>query len=338
MPLNQAIAVTHVSTLSTGTDAYIAVIDPGWTNFGVPHGGYMISLLLKACIHRQSKTRSPDCAHLAANFIRVSKLTEVNIEVKVVNEGKNFTYLDAVAKQDGNINISATFVFTNLPSIDSEIPARGFTLSPPHPQARRIPLPTHPSEARITPTDAAFNFSDHMKWAEDQVIQKRNEASWTKGNSSPIEVEPQRPGLEWGAWYELTDKEDIIDPAKLVVFADTFMDSPALLAPPNSISRRNGWFPTLGISMDFYFKLGDAFSSPTPLFAPRTVGLYSFGKFIVEGRHDQSVEVWTAPASIGSEGLIDKDWRSKAKILAVSTQAGLTIPLPDRNGSPSSKL
>lgn len=62
--------------------------------------------------------------------------------------------------------------------------------------------------------------------------------------------------------------------------------------------------------------------------ASHTVGLYSTSKFVSEGRHDITVEVWSAPGGLGV-GELEKDgeeWRRKCQVLGVSTQMALTIP------------
>lgn len=45
-----------------------------------------------------------------------------------------------------------------------------------------------------------------------------------------------------------------------------------------------------------------------------------------EGRHDEYVELWTAPANVGSSAREEPDWREKQICLAVSTQMALAIP------------
>lgn len=72
------------------------------------------------------------------------------------------------------------------------------------------------------------------------------------------------------------------------------------------------------------------FKSPIPrpseVYAGRTVGLYSSGKFLNNGRHDAYVEVWSAPSNIG-EGVDSDDWRDKQVCLAVATQMASIIPM-----------
>ncbi|KAI5480212.1 hypothetical protein MNV49_001540 [Pseudohyphozyma bogoriensis] len=60
-------------------------------------------------------------------------------------------------------------------------------------------------------------------------------------------------------------------------------------------------------------------------FAPNTVGCFSTGKQIHEGRHEQIVEVWSAPGPIGGEENKDPEWRKKSALLVTATQIALSV-------------
>lgn len=81
----------------------------------------------------------------------------------------------------------------------------------------------------------------------------------------------------------------------------------------------------MAISIDFKHRIP---SVGTLGIHPRTAGLFMTTGFMLEGRHDLTVEVWTAPCSIGAAGLepIDPNWRDKQVCLAVGTQLALTVP------------
>lgn len=86
----------------------------------------------------------------------------------------------------------------------------------------------------------------------------------------------------------------------------------------------HSWYPTMVISIEF--------KSPIPTssnYAPRTVGLYSSGRFMnnPQGRHDGYVEIWTAPEGKETDG-----WRDQQVCLAVSTQMSLTVPMEVNRG------
>lgn len=133
------------------------------------------------------------------------------------------------------------------------------------------------------------------------------------------------------------------------LFADLFHNGPETLAPHEqpgpsyvhffvSFSDASfltlsltifSWYPTLTFSLDFKasFPL-----LPTPLLsghktqhARRTVGLFSRSSFIHDGRHDQIVEVWSAPSGIGEGEVGSEKWREGCQILAISTQVSLRI-------------
>lgn len=65
---------------------------------------------------------------------------------------------------------------------------------------------------------------------------------------------------------------------------------------------------------------------PSQIHASRTVGLYSSGRFLQDGRHDAYVEVWSAPCGIG-EGADNEEWRDKQVCLAIATQMAYTLPM-----------
>ena len=85
------------------------------------------------------------------------------------------------------------------------------------------------------------------------------------------------------------------------------------------------WFPTVTLSIEFKNKIPPPSSS---LHADRTVGLYSYGRFVTapQGRHDAYVEVWTAPSNIGEGSEVD-NWRDNQVCLAIATQMALTLPM-----------
>jgi hypothetical protein len=62
-------------------------------------------------------------------------------------------------------------------------------------------------------------------------------------------------------------------------------------------------------------------------FAPRTIGLYQAGGFVSrpDGRHEERVEIWTAPEGFDGSGKPDADWRDKQVCLCVSTQMALVL-------------
>ena len=97
--------------------------------------------------------------------------------------------------------------------------------------------------------------------------------------------------------------------------------------------KSSSWFATVVLTIEFKSKV-----PKSPEFASRTVGLYATSRFLFDGRHDETVEVWTAPSSIGEKGCeVDPDWKEKQICLALSTQMALTIPVKGNMGLPATR-
>jgi hypothetical protein len=93
--------------------------------------------------------------------------------------------------------------------------------------------------------------------------------------------------------------------------------------PPGEERITPHYYPTLALSMQFHAPLPLPEAYPS---APRTVGCFTAGerKPILSGRHEQVVEVWSAPGPIG-KGQIELDWRKRSMLLASSTQIALSV-------------
>jgi hypothetical protein len=77
----------------------------------------------------------------------------------------------------------------------------------------------------------------------------------------------------------------------------------------------------------------------TPGFSHRTLGVYSKGSFLDQGRHDIYGEIWSAPSSIGGAGgrdAEDESWRRDMRCVAVTGQMALSVSL-DVNRSKGAK-
>lgn len=109
----------------------------------------------------------------------------------------------------------------------------------------------------------------------------------------------------------------------LPFFADVAKNGPESL--PADQRPGPSWFPTLTLSLDFKAK----FPLP-PASAKRTFGLYSTTKSIHDGRHDLTVEVWSAPLDLGEGGTAEDGgkWRTEgSRLLGVSTQVRFVLLL-----------
>ena len=233
------------------------------------------------------------------------------------------------------------------------------TLAPPSHLARRIPLVHHPSHARPDALNPKFRF--RVRIAEDGEFVARNarKAATTRNSSLASTFNSSDSGiLQWGAWCELSDPTDEIETSMIPFFADLMKNLPELLPQDqrpdpsyvfsffllshkaavyltnSEITTVFGrWFATVVMSIEFKSKIPSFHSVKSSQFSPRTVGVYTEGRFMSEGRHDSFVEVWTSPANIGGSDRIDglsntdTSWRENQVCLAISHQMALTIPI-----------
>ena len=221
---------------------------------------------------------------------------------------------------------------TNAPSPTQQTRV---SIDPPSPYARQIPLHVHPSKATPVTIRDLYKFNHYIKTTTDPVIKAQSAPdSPTRTTVSTV----GGGGLEWGGWLEFVDKEERITSPSLAFLVDVFVNLVRLLPKEvrgnldarcdAAMSRRKSmlisiisWFPTMVLSLEF--------KKPIPsIYASRTVGIYSVGRFLddPDHRHDTYVEIWTAPSNVG-EGVDSGEWRSKQVCLATATQMSLTIPL-----------
>ncbi|GAA6039498.1 hypothetical protein JCM8097_009582 [Rhodosporidiobolus ruineniae] len=327
---------------SPPSHVYDADISPTWTVGSVAHGGYLLSLLTDTVQQHQHLQSSShlDPAHLTSHFLSATLPGKAQVEVKEMSITKRWTRLDVELWQwtpDPNtqnfvdpkaervLRIQAHFLVTTLP----DLPAHGdeALVTKEHVNYLDAPCPLleHPGSLDMsdggTPVPPKLRFNNAVKWKEVK------------------HVEPNDGSLAWGAWMDLTSEQDLTGTAALMpFFADVAKNGPETLPR----DRRPGlsWFPTMTLSLDFKGKFPLLSPSPSSSsgLAKRTVGLYSKTRTIHEGRHDLTVEVWSAPAELGSgaqrDGEREKDangvevWRkSGSRLLGVSTQMALTVPL-----------
>lgn len=325
-PLGQAVKVLAIPSeaiIASGNTAhgltYTGDIDPVWTVGSVPNGGYVLALILEACLQYQSSRAHVDPLHVTAHFLRATSVGSFKIHVSTLKIGKGFTNLTAELVQENVVKVTTHLIF----GINKRSPTDklDLTINPPSSYARRHPLYSHPSEAIATPLRRPWNFGKHVSLMEDQEILARNKPNSTSRTSgSSI----GGGGLEWGGWLEFVDQGERITNPALIFLADIFINTPNLLPKSERIDLTPSWYPTMTLAVEFKHPI-----PPTSkLHAGRTVGLYSTGRFVnhPQGRHDIYVEVWTAPSNMG-EGEPQEGWRDNQVCLAVATQMALTLPI-----------
>jgi hypothetical protein len=149
----------------------------------------------------------------------------------------------------------------------------------------------------------------------------------------------------WAAWFQMKDMEDVASTPLVAFLADISPDLlPEVLLKQrgpmyvtllsvmslytDDSSKRNPsivcfrWVPTLALSLDFKYRVP---ANPTPGIAPRTFGVFLTSRFLIEGRHDTTCEVWTSPCEIGN-GIEEDGWQDRMFCMVSATQSALTVP------------
>ncbi|THU80953.1 hypothetical protein K435DRAFT_873869 [Dendrothele bispora CBS 962.96] len=321
-PFSQAVAVQHDRNID-GTDVYRGEIDSEWTIGSVPNGGYVLALMIDACMKRQASTVHPDPLHVTAHFMAATALSKFEIRVKTIKNGGMLTNVQADFYQLDRKGVSSHLIFGVInPSEPTDI-----TLNPPSPYARRLPLHRHPSNAPLSNEwSSVYTYRSRMYTTDEPEITVNNaKDSPTRTNSKTI----GGGGIDWASWCGFTDKTERITTQSLAFFADAFTNAPMLLEDQDGNAVRKHWYPTTVMTLEFKSPI----PPPSQVHAGRTVGVWSTGKFINEpsGRHDQYTEIWTAPCDVGEGGDEGKgpgdEWRDKQVCLATSYQMALMVPM-----------
>ena len=122
------------------------------------------------------------------------------------------------------VKVMAHLIFgVNAPSPKDKL---NLTLNPPSTYARRVPLHSRPSHAVASPLRHTWKFHPHVKWAEDSKILAKNlPDSPNRTSSSTV----GGGGVEWGAWFEFSGKDERITNPSLCFLVDIFLNTPTLL-------------------------------------------------------------------------------------------------------------
>ncbi|SCV69799.1 BQ2448_1193 [Microbotryum intermedium] len=350
--LKQALKLERIdgSDDKEGPFTFRAELSSIWTVAGKPHGGYLLALLTSACSLVMKGSSTPDPAQLMTSFLIGCNNGAADVVVSVVRRGKSWTNLEARIVQKGKTNVIAQALYTSFPSLPTSSPHPPFSTSyqnllplTPSPYAKRTPFRTHPS--LCDPTQAYDRKHDEfgrrwgknensamfmilegeMEWVEDEEIKKRREDGDEKG----------RKELEWASWFELKDLEgEALTMEMMPFFSDLMSSIPELLPPGERVDPH--YYPTLTMSIHFHAKLPFPSNSPY-LNSPKTVGVYSTGHHIQQGRHEQLTEVWTAPSALG-QGAVQDDWRERSMLLISGTQLALSVDIQKLFGGKFGKM
>ncbi|KAI0263995.1 thioesterase-like superfamily-domain-containing protein [Gloeopeniophorella convolvens] len=319
-PFNQASGAKYLSTSDDGTKIFGATADPVWTVGKVPHGGYILGIMIEAAAQYQAKSAHKDPLHATVHYLRaISTTAPFEVSVKTIRRGQGFTNLTAEAFQKGVLKITSHLVFGVLEG-GAAPGATPLVLRRPDPRARQTPFQTPPSQTEPLKFQDIASFSNEIIWSRDNTIQGHHE-ELVRADEGP-------GGAEDGRYYELYPGQ-AVTPAFLSFVCDSF---PGLLPYPAGL-KKVSWFPTVSMSLEF--------KTPIPR-GTRTVGVFGASRFIEEplGRHDFYAEVWTVPDNITDKGSkLPENWRDEQRCLLVATQFAMVMQFPDSpsNGKQSSQ-
>ncbi|THH16529.1 hypothetical protein EW146_g4124 [Bondarzewia mesenterica] len=326
-PFNEAIMVREVMTREDGSKVYRGEHKGTFTAIRVPHGGYVMALLIEACLQYQSSSSHPDPVHTAAHYLRATSVGSFKVHVRTIRTGKGLANILADLIQDDVTKVTVHAIFGNFASPDPPPTGPPLTLVPPAPAARVTPFNVHPSDLRPSTKRTRWNFAQYIHAARDRAIHERHQRLTKSGEGAG--------GVEGGGWYSFIDSSDELTPSALGFFVDLFPDTLPMMAYPD---LPLSWFPTVTMSIQFYARI----PRESPNHSLRTVGIFTTGRFIDEpmGRHDIYVEVWTAPGDIAGGEQPKQGWREQQRCLAVSHQMALTLPMEvnERKRKPAAEL
>lgn len=305
-----------------------ARIDDEWMVLTVPNGGYILGLVIQACTLLQEGSPQPEPLYLSSQFLGSTSVGPCTIIVSRVKSGKSYVNLTAKLVQKGRTNFHCQLLYGKLSVAKhpyGSFPATRNQLTLAHPSglSRRCPISIHPSKCSTTPFERPYTFKKHLIQAIDPYYVAKMERLASLEHAGNAESGDLGGGIfEWGGWYEMVDEGDIITPPLISFLGDV---SPLLL--PQSIAAKREvpmWVPTLGLSIDFKYHV-PAPGEIIPGIAKRTVGIFFTSKFLIEGRHDVTAEIWTAPSAIG-QGVEEPGWQDRMFCMALVNQSATSAP------------
>lgn len=206
--------------------------------------------------------------------------------------------------QKGRIKIGSYLIFQkSFINSDSKHTLPSWPTSP---LSRGIPLRLYSSMCRLTALDGLLT-GTVIGASEDQMFTISNMKK-ARGESSTV----GEGGLEWAAWVQFLGPTEEV---KHYHFLKTLLEVFA-----KNLEAECRLVPYHVLSLEYKSPIPD-----TDTISKRTVGIYSRCTFMLGGRHDVYVEIWSAPSNIG-EGYEIEGWKEKQVCLAISNQMALSVP------------
>ncbi|KAH6887361.1 hypothetical protein BKA70DRAFT_1573416 [Coprinopsis sp. MPI-PUGE-AT-0042] len=301
---------TSLGMIAIGSSSLGAIIMPILSRSLLPKLGYVLALVLEACIQHQAKTPYVDPLRISAYFLCPSS-SKVSFAAKVTSlkVGKGFTNLKAELIPELSLGP------TKPPQTED------FFFNLPHPTPAVYLCTLIPPESRIRPVFGESAKHEYTSWALDAQTLAKTQPSYAPDRTNAEIV--GRLGLEWAAWYEFQKETEALGDVYIPLLVDMFNGSVSLL-PSEERELGDTWETTTTLSIDFKLPISELGLQHSK----RAIGLYSAGKFVnhPQSRHKAYVEVWTAPSEIG-KGRVEEGWRDQQRCLAIATQMAISVPV-----------
>ncbi|KAL5506957.1 hypothetical protein ACEPAH_6413 [Sanghuangporus vaninii] len=117
MSLHNALEATKVRSEESELHIYEGKVSKDWCIGGIPHGGYVIGIILTAAGDLQSSSRHPDPVHLTAHYLQSVDVSECGVRLKIIRRGKSFTNINADLIRKGKTKIAARLIYGVLPQV-----------------------------------------------------------------------------------------------------------------------------------------------------------------------------------------------------------------------------
>ena len=252
---DEAIAVRHAPTPDR-PGRYSGTLLPGWRIGAVPHGGYLISVILNACVthsrQQHAKLDQPDPIHLSLAFVVKAQLGECLVDVEPVKIGRSYSnYHVTLSQRDGGGNdddgksggaevvcVRGYCIVGNLTKesgLDKII-------------THREPLPAIETCSLVPPFNPGFrhveqNFEEFGD--AGMLADVENECRWIRFKRE-CDIPPSSRPPSSGAVKADDTRRRPMDTLALGLINDLMMPLPI-----RAKLVKSGWFPTLVIDLQF---------------------------------------------------------------------------------------
>ena len=208
---------------AAGGSSYAVSVDPAWSIAGVPNGGYLMALLIRAALDAAGV---PDPLAVSAHFTRPPSFGPAEIQVERVKSGRQTSALRASLWQADSVRLDTLITAGTLPDHDAGVGWNDH------------PMPTIPP-----PEDCAPNDRGPFQVALLDMVEERLDPATVPFERTSDGGVTTAPGGEpvLRGWLRLADGTDP-DPLFVALAVDAM--------PPTVFNLGHfGWAPTVELTV-----------------------------------------------------------------------------------------